>query len=450
MTRQELPHAADAELWLIGSVFSDPRIMARHARELEPGDFYLEKHRLVWQAFQSLQRDGRDIDILSVAAELEKGGFYNSVFGGKKDDLFDMQESTPSSACSESHADMIAKASALRKLISAAQKIIAEASSPAADADRLLAESIDRVSEIASARCRSEGLHLADSALRFLNGAKEIMAKGKSAGISTGFAELDRITGGLRPGELTIAGAKTGMGKTSFALSAAMHAAKTVPVKFFSLEVSEKQLAPRTLSFLNKINMQRILNANLSEEELGRNFQTVEELRGFNFHVELKIRSIEKIIAESHAFAAKRGAGLIVIDHLHFIKSKERAENENVELGKITRALKDLSKDLDVPVLLLSQLNRDNEKTPNRNRKPRLSDLRGSGNIEQDADMVWFLHREGYYDPSLDPSDTDIIVAKNRSGPKGEAKLHFDTNTTRFSDPPPKAQTVSYANYYGR
>jgi replicative DNA helicase len=438
MTRQELPRASEAELWLLGSVFSDPRIMARHAHALDPGDFYDEKNRLVWQAFQSLQREGRSIDIVTATAELERSGFYKSVFGGKNDCLFEMQESVSSSACSESHVELIAKASALRKLISAAKEIISEAFSPGADADRLLAESMERISAISRSSCRPNEEHLADACLRFLTHVKGLKSKGASAGISTGFKELDRITGGMRPGELIITGAKTGAGKTAFALSVALNVASEAPVKLFSLEVSDKQLAPRALSPFNNINMQRILNANISEEELGINFKTAEELRRLNIYVEFKIRSIEKIIAESYAFAAKHGKGLIVIDHLHFIKTSEKSENKNIELGKITRALKDLSKDLDVPVLLLSQLNRDNEKTPDKNKKPVLSHLRDSGNIEQDADMVWFIHKEQYYNPSLDPSDTDLIVAKNRSGPKGEVKLRFDTNTTRFIDVEPK------------
>jgi len=349
--------------------------------------------------------------------------------------LFQLNESVPSASNADHYIDLISKASSLRKLIAASQKTIAEAFEAGADADETISSAIERLAGIASGSACATDEHLADIAKRVLDHISNKMFEGMPMGASTAFEEVDRLTGGLRPGELIIVGARTGMGKTSFAMSVALHVAKTMPVKFFSLEVKEKQLAPRVLSFISQINMQRTLNAKISAVELQAQYQAVEELRNHNIYAEFKISSIEKIISESHAFTARRGKGLIVIDHLHFCKTSERNyENRNIELGKITRALKEMAGSLDVPVLLLSQLNRDIDRAPGKDKKPKLSDLRDSGNIEQDADMVWFIHRPGYYDADIDKSEAYLLVSKNRSGPTGEAKLYFDLNTTRFRD----------------
>jgi len=428
----ELPSNIEAETWLLGGILQDPKVMAQFAHSLNPDDFYLEKHRLIWQAMQNLQRDNRAIDIITVGAELKDREEFKSLFGSNEY-LFNLNESVPSAANVDHYISLIAKASSLRKLIAASQKTIAEAFEAGADADETISSAMERLAVIASGSACATDEHLADVAKRVLDHISDRMFQGMQMGASTGFDELDRITGGLRPGELIITGARTGMGKTSFAMSVALQVAKTMPVKFFSLEVKEKQLAPRVLSFISQINMQRTLNAKISAVELQAQYQAVEELRNHNIYAEFKVLSIEKIISESHAFTARRGKGLIVIDHLHFCKTSEKNyENRNIELGKVTRALKEMAGNLDVPVLLLSQLNRDIDRAPGKDKRPKLSDLRDSGNIEQDADMVWFIHRPGYYDSNIDKTETEILVSKNRSGPTGEAKLYFDLNTTRF------------------
>jgi len=430
----ELPSNIEAETWLLGGILQDPKVMAQFAHSLNPDDFYLEKHRQIWQAMQNLQRDNRAIDIITVGAELKDREEFKSLFGSNKY-LFSLNESVPSAANVDHYIGLIAKASSLRKLIAASQKTIAEAFEAGADADETISSAMERLAGIASGSACATDEHLADIAKRVLDHISDRMYQGMPMGASTGFEELDRITGGLRAGELIITGARTGMGKTSFAMSVALHVAKTMPVKFFSLEVKEKQLAPRALSFISQINMQRTLNAKISAEELNSQYQAVEELHKLNIYVEFKVLAVEKIISEAHAFASRRGKGLIVIDHLHFIKGSEKNyENRNIELGRVTRALKELAGSIDMPILLLSQLNRDIDRAPGKDKKPRLSDLRDSGNIEQDADMVWFIHRPGYYDANLDKSETSLLVAKNRSGPTGEAKLWFDLNTTKFRE----------------
>jgi replicative DNA helicase len=300
---------------------------------------------------------------------------------------------------------------------------------------------MERLAAIASKSARAKDEHMADIAENVLESIRERMLQGLPMGIPTGFCELDRMTGGLRSGELAITGARTGMGKTSFALDIALHAAREIPVKFFSLEMAKRQLAPRALSFFSRVSLKRTVNADITEAELLSHFEAVNKLRELNIYAEFEAgMSIGEICAETHAFCARRGKALIIIDHLHYLRTDgKNYENRNIELGKITHALKELAKKLDIPILLLSQLNRDIDRSGSKDKSPRLSDLRDSGNIEQDADTVWFIHRPGWYEGSgIDPAETDIIVAKNRSGPTGRVKLRFDLLTAKFMDAGPK------------
>jgi replicative DNA helicase len=446
---REEPHNAEAEVWFLGGILNDPRAMAQFAHALAPKDFYLEKHRLVWEAFQMLFKDGIDIDPVSVGSLLRRHNCFQSLFGSN-DYIFSLLESVSSAANVEHFADLISKASALRKLISAMNRTISEAYDPAADADSAVSSALERISSIASYSSHSSNEHIADIAREVLDGIKGRMEAGTPAGCQTGFCEFDGLTGGLRSGELVIVGARTGMGKTSFAIDIAIEAAKTMPVKFFSLEMEKKQIVPRALSFFSQVNLKKTINAKLNESELLNQYAVIDELLKLNLYMEFESGlSIGEICTSSHSFVANHGPGLIVIDHLHYIKTggESKYENRNLELGKITHSLKELAKKLESPIMLLSQLNRDIDRAGSKDKMPRLSDLRDSGHIEQDADMVWFIHRPGYYDASIAPSETVIKIAKNRSGPTGEAKLHFDTNTTRFSDPVLKDSPVNWSNY---
>jgi replicative DNA helicase len=447
MSAPTIPHDASAESSLIGCMLNDFRLMAQHAAALEPADFFLEKNQAIWQALQSLQKGGcarleKDYSIYPrfVADEVRKAGRLQSVFGGDDSYIFSVGECAPGGANADAFAERVLCASALRKLVSAARKAIAEAGGPDAidNCHSVISAAMDGVAAIAtrSARCGDE--HIADIAMEVLEGIRDMQAKGLPMGCPTGFPSLDSLTGGLRPGELVIVGARTGMGKTSLAIDIALNVSNAMPVKFFCLEMAKKQIAPKALSFFSHVNLKRTVNADLSEPELASQFAVVRELRKLKLYMEFEAGlSIEEICAESHAFAARHGQCLIAIDHLHYLRTGggRHSENRNNELGRITHALKELAKKLDIPVLLLSQLNRDIDRMGGKDKMPRLSDLRDSGNIEQDADMVWFLHRQGYYD-NTDPSETRLKVAKNRSGATGEVNLHFDTSTTRFSEMP--------------
>ena len=432
-----LLHDADAEKWFLGCVFQDPRIIAQFAAVLEPVDFFLEKHHLIWQAMLALHRNSNAINVVSVCAEIKNAGKFHSVFLDGNGYVFDVSESVPSAADANYHAELIIKHSMLRKLLSSSKKTEMEIFKPDADPDVIKADALECIDSIGIRSVRANDGHVADLAGEYLSHLKSRMEQGLPMGAGTGFCGLDGMTGGLRSGEVVILGGRPGMGKTSFALDIALHAAKTMPVKFFSLEMDKKQLVPRILSFFSRVSLKRTINAALSEAELLNQEAVMDELGKLNIYAEFEASmKISEIFAEVHSFVFKHKAkSLIVIDHLHYLRTDgKNYENRNIELGKITHALKELAKKLDIPILLLSQLNRALDRAATKDKKPRLSDLRDSGNIEQDADMVWFIHRDGYYDVNVPPSDTDIIVAKNRSGPTGEVKLHFDTNTTRFSD----------------
>jgi replicative DNA helicase len=435
---KDSPSNDDAEQRFLGCVFQDPRIMAQFAA-IMPEDFRLEKNRSIWRAMQNLQKDGTDIIAHSVYYEIRKTMEFHSVFFDEEPNensyIFQTAECMIGAAHAfETFMEPFLKASDLRKLIFAHQTAISEAHEPDADPNIVEARFMERASNI-SRRSISEDEHIADSAIEVLEGIKGRMQSGSPMGASTGFWDLDSLTGGLHPGELVVVGARTGMGKTSFAMSIAMHAAQAMPVKFFSLEMAKRQITPRALSFYSEVNLKRTLNAEIDEKDLQKQIAAAASLRELRLYMKFEANiKIQEICADCHAFAARHGKGLVVIDHLHYLRTSDKnPENRNIELGKITHALKELAKKLDIPILLLSQLNRVVDRATG-SKKPRLSDLRDSGNIEQDADKVLFIHREGYYNINVHPSETDIIVAKNRSGPTGDVKLYFDTNTTKFKE----------------
>jgi replicative DNA helicase len=429
---RDLPHDKNNEIWLFGGVLQDPRIMAEIAAIIEPGDFYLEKHQLIWRTMLNMQKEGKEINVRSLSTEIKT---VNASFDG--DYIFQLYETMPSAAEAGFFADKIAKDSALRKHIDSSKKAISEAHEPGADPDVIASNIIERTSSASRRSCNAKAVHISESARSTIDFIRQILAHGKAPCIKTDFWELDSITGGLRNGELTIIGARPGVGKTSFALDIALNVAcLSKNVLMFSLEMTEGQVSARAMCYYSGVNLKKTVDGTLNEEET----TLQQEAKIFLESVPLRViyernLNVNQISTLAYSQAFKTPLSLVIVDHLQIVNVKDSAknyENRNIALGEVTRKLKILSGELNCPVVALSQLNRESvrEKTKPLN----LSDLRDSGNIEQDADCVMLMHRLTTSTEARSRTETDIIVAKNRSGPTGDVKLYFDTNTTRFKE----------------
>ncbi|MCL1955809.1 MAG: replicative DNA helicase [Fibromonadales bacterium] len=440
MTEPDLPNNGAAEIWLLGGVFQNPRIMAIIYGMLSPSDFYLKKHQLVWEAMQELQKADTPIDIITVGAMLQKHGEMDSLFSNN-DYLFSLNESVPSSANYEWYIDLIKEASQKRRFIQASKQIIAYAYDPAKSANDCFQSATTIFNEIVTSAANSSHVeHIGDLAEKMLESIAQRKKEGKRGGIGSDFLQLDTLTGGFRKGELTIVGARPGVGKTTFALGLALNAAKSVgPVLMFSLEMNGEQQAARAMSYYSQVSVKRTMEAILDTVEMQNQREAARILKNAPLYIDLiRDHNVAQITSIAHSYAAKMPLAMIIVDYLQIIETnpdRKNYENRNVAIGAITRALKILSGKLNCPVIALSQLNRDTDKTVTPgSRKPRLSDLRDSGNIEQDADVVILLHRIPVPGPNIDITKTDLIVAKNRSGPTGEIKIHFNPQNIMFSE----------------
>jgi replicative DNA helicase len=412
--------------------------MAQFADELYPADFYGEKNQLVWQAMKLLQKRNEPIDIITVAANIKKAGAFDSLFGNN-DYLFSLMETVSSGANADYYVELVRDAASKRKLIAACNAAVKDAMDPASTATQCLESALDAISGIAKKASRAAAELIGGTAWDTLKAMAESKRQGIPSGIKTSFPEIDDVIGGLRKGELVIVGARPGVGKTSFALDVAMNAAENAgTVLFFSLEMSPAQLASRAMCYYSQVSLRRTVDAHLDMEEMGR------QERAANFLLQkIPLYSLyerdltaRQICSIAHYYAAKQPLSLIVIDHLQIVNTsvdRKSYENRNIAIGEATRLFKILSAKLNCNVMVLSQLNRDLEKTGGKPKPPRLSDLRDSGNIEQDADCVMLMDRHIKGSDFQDAGETRIIVAKNRSGPTGEIKIHFNLENAMFT-----------------
>jgi replicative DNA helicase len=435
----DLPSNIDAETWLLGSVFQDPKIMAQFADELSPADFYHEKNQMAWQAMKLLQKKNEPIDIVSVANNIKIAGAFDSLFKNN-DYLFFLQEAVSSGANADYYAELIKDCASKRKLIEACNKTLREAMSPAFSANECLENALESIGGIAKKSCRAVGEHIGESSWNLIKEIERSKTQSLPFAVQTSFGDVDHLIGGLRKKELVIVGARPGVGKTSFALDVAINAAvKHGPALMFSLEMSPDQLSARAMCYYSKVSLRKTIDAHLDMEEMGRQKSAASLLLQNVPLVSIYDKGLtaRQISAIAHFFAAKKPLSLVVIDHLQIVNfnpERKSYENRNIAIGEATRIFREIAGKLNCCVMVLSQLNRDSEKSEGKKTNPpRLSDLRDSGNIEQDADCVMLMHRLTKDSDFRSAAETDIIVAKNRSGPTGETKIHFNAENAMFT-----------------
>lgn len=437
------PHSQEAERAVLGAVLIDNRAWDNISDKLKVDDFYRHEHRLIFAAVTHLAERSQSFDVLTLSEHLRQKDQMDQA--GGESYLFELAQSTPSSANAEAYALIVRERSILRQLISSASDIASSAfNADGRDSKELLDQAEQLVFSIAEQGSRGSGpVQVADLLSATTAKIDELYhADAAITGVSTGFSDMDEMTSGLQKGDLVIVAARPSMGKTTFSMNIAEYAAikGDKPVLVFSMEMPAEQLVMRMISSLGRINQHKLRTGNLTDEDWPRISSAVSMLAEANLFIDdtpaltpIEMRARARRIARSN-----NGIGLIVIDYLQLMRTAGRSENRTNEISEISRSLKALAKELEVPVIALSQLNRGLESRTDK--RPVMSDLRESGAIEQDADVIAFIYRdEVYHEDSPDKGTAEIIIRKQRNGPIGDFRLTFLGQFTRFENFMPAA-----------
>ena len=436
-----LPYSVEAEQAVLGSVIIDPKCLNEIAVQMKTDYFYIPQHKEIYAAMSSMYELSQTIDFVSLLEKLKKDGVYDEA--GGKEYLTRLVQTVPSSANVLTYVAIIRERYYARALMSAAQNIIKDINENAVDSGKLIDSAEQRIYEIRQGREISGLTHIKsvieNETYDRLSKMADPETREDYIGIPSGIGDLDKMITGLNKSDLIILGARPGMGKTSFALNiarnVAVNAGKTVC--FFSLEMTRDQLAQRMLSSEAGIKSEKLRTGELDADEWTRLAQAGDNLSKANIYFdETSAITVPEMKAKLRRM---KSVDLVVIDYLGLMKSAKATENRVQEVSEITRNLKIMAKELKVPIIACAQLSRGTE-TKGKSHKPALSDLRESGSIEQDADIVLFLYRDTYYDSEKaddedrsDPNKAECIVAKNRHGEIGTIDMHWDGQFTRFT-----------------
>jgi len=437
------PHSVEAEQSVLGGILLDTSAWDKITDLLSEQDFYRAEHRLIWRHIGCLTEHAKPIDVITVAEslqshdELEKAGGL-SYLGA-------LAQNVPSAANIRRYAEIVRERAIMRKLVEVGSDIATSAYNPGGrDAGQLLDEAESKVMQISEQGERGRQGFVAIPPLlnQVVERIETLYARDNPSditGIATGFTDLDRMTSGLQPGDLIIVAGRPSMGKTAFSINIAENVAleSNKPVAIFSMEMGGTQLAMRMIGSVGRLNQHSLRTGRLEEEDWPRMTHALGQLNDAPIFIDetaalnaLELRSRARRLHRQHD-----GLGLIVIDYIQLMSSPggKASENRATEISVISRSLKSLAKELHVPVIALSQLNRSLEQRPNK--RPVMSDLRESGAIEQDADLILFIYRDEVYNPDTqDKGKAEIIVGKQRNGPIGKVELTFRGEFTRFEN----------------
>ena len=434
-----LPVNLDAERFVLGAILMDDALYIQVAGSLESEDFSLEKHRRIFLRMGELYNRGERIDRVTVANELMKQNQLESVDGVSY--LVSLDEGLPALANLDSYVRIVKDKAVLRRIIFTSQKLIDRCIIGEEEPDQILASAEESLLKLGETRAQDALVNPQRILEEFDGGINAFLDPSKRIkGLSTGFLKLDEMTGGLHAGELVILAARPSMGKTALALNIAQHVAsqpnEKQTVAVFSLEMSRESLLTRMICAGARVDQQKFRAGYLNQDERRRLAKTASELvQAPLFIDDTSGTHMMDIHAKLRRLKAEHGLSLVVIDYLQLMSGRGRYENRNQEISTISRGLKLLAKDLKVPMLVLSQLNRAPETRPGDHR-PQLSDLRESGSIEQDADLVAFIFREEVYKQEDERLKglAELLVAKQRNGPTGKVNLVFLKEFTKFEN----------------
>jgi len=430
------PHSTEAEQSVLGSLLLDRDLLPDISGILKSEDFYLEQHREIFEAILDLYDQNKPVDLITVSEQLTKRGTLNKV--GDYEYLSNLATAVPTTANAMHYAEIIEDKSLLRKLIQAASQIQKRSYEATEEAIEVLNDAEKYIYDIVQNRNQTGLLPISDVLDITFSHLEELYNRaGEYTGIPSGFYDLDKKTAGFQKSDLILVAARPSMGKTSFALNTAAYAAvhKQVPVAIFSLEMSKEQLVSRIISSEVLIDMEKMRKGNLEDEDWKKLANALGLLSKAPIYIDDNAAiGVMEIMSKCRRLKMRRGLGLIIIDYLQLMQGRRRTENRQQEISEISRSLKIMAKELEVPVIALSQLSRAPD-IRTANHRPILSDLRESGAIEQDADLVIFLYRDDYYHEDSEKKNiTEVILAKHRNGSIGTIELAWIPQYTKFGN----------------
>lgn len=431
------PQSLEAEQSVLGGLMLDNQRWDQIADKINEHDFYRREHRHIFTAISSLAEENQPADVVTVSEWLEKAGEFESAGGIEY--LGSLVNNTPSAANIVAYAEIVRERSVMRRLIAVSTEIASRAYVPEGrTAVDILDEAEKNILEISDIGSRRGGFkHLKTLLTASVDRIDQLYRSNNPlTGVGTGFTDLDGMTSGLQAADLVIIAGRPSMGKTSLAMNIAENAAvgNKTPVAIFSMEMPGEQLAMRMMASLGRINAHRVRTGKLNDDDWPRLTSAVSMLAETPIYIDdSPALTPMELRARARRLHREHGLGLVVIDYLQLMQTGDNSENRATEVSNITRSLKGLAKELNVPVVALSQLNRSLEQRPNK--RPVMSDLRESGAIEQDADVIIFIYRDEVYDEdSADKGTAEIIIGKQRNGPTGAVRLTFLGEYTRFEN----------------
>lgn len=443
------PHNKEAEQSVLGSCFHSSEAIAKALEVLSEEDFYKAANKKIFIAMREQFEADEPIDVLAVADRLRKKDELENAGGLEYLSL--LEDYVPTATAVSHHAKILREKRILRDLIQTATGIVSNSYSDRDDVDTLLDRAEQSIFEISEKRTKASFFRLPDVIRENVSKLEKLSLKpGMVTGVPCGFADLDNMTSGFQPSDLVVLAGRPSMGKTSFALDIARFVSlhKGIPTAIFSLEMSRQQLGTRLLFSQARVDSSKARTGYLAKSDWPKVHEAGSRLSEAKIFIDDSAAlSVLDVRARARRLAAEEPLlGLIIIDYLQLMQGRGSPENRQLEVSEISRGLKALAKELNAPIIALSQLSRAVESRTDK--RPLLSDLRESGSIEQDADVVMFIYRDAVYNPETDdPGKTEILVRKQRNGPVGEVRLHFENQFTRFfnraeqDDIPPEAHS---------
>lgn len=436
LIKRILPHSAEAEQSVIGSMIMDRDAIIAAMEVITGDDFYEQQYMILFDTMVELFNEGKPVDLITLQDRLKEKDVPPQV--SSLEFIRDLVTSVPTSANVRYYAQIVRDKSVLRRLIKASEETANECYLDKENLDGILEKAEKSVFNIVQNRGSKEFTDIKEVVLRSIDSI-EAAAKnqGSVTGIATGFYDLDYKTAGLQPSDLILIAARPSMGKTAFALNIAEYAAlkSGITTAVFSLEMSQDQLVKRVLAMNSRVDSQAIRTGNLSSEDWGSLMESARIVGNSNLVIDdTSAISVTEMRSKCRKLKMEKNLGLIIIDYLQLMSgSSRRSESRQQEISEISRSLKSLAREINVPVIALSQLSRAVEQRPDK--RPMLSDLRESGAIEQDADVVMFIYRDDYYNhDSEDAGVSEIIIGKQRNGPTGTIKLAWLSQFTKFAN----------------
>ncbi|MBQ8813166.1 MAG: replicative DNA helicase [Lachnospiraceae bacterium] len=441
--RRVMPNSVEAEQSVIGAMLMDREAITSATEILHPEDFYYHQYGVMFEAMAELHNEGKPVDLVTLQDRLKEKNVAPEVYS--LDMVRELLNAVPTSANIKSYAQIVHDKAVMRRLIQTNEEIINDCYAGTQSVDDILQETEKKVFNLLKDSNAGEFVSIRQVALNVL-ARIEAAAKNKSAvtGVPSGFVDLDYMTSGFQPSDMILIAARPSMGKTAFVLNIAQHVAfkKGKSVAIFSLEMSKEQLVNRLFAQESRVNAQNLRNGSLTDEDWDKLIESAGVIGNSRLIIDdTPSISISELRSKCRKFKLEQGLGMIIIDYLQLMTgSKKNQDNRQQEVAEISRSLKGLARELNVPVIALSQLSRAVESRTDK--RPMLSDLRESGSIEQDADVVMFIYRDEYYNKdTTDKGITEIIIAKQRNGPVGTVNLVWLAEFMKYTSAAMPGQT---------